>query len=793
MQTRHLIYVIASLLLVMVEQRSMAHSGTPLRRIISPSQPAWMVHIDVWINPDPQKIIDLVPEDIRPYTIFTIATSSGDERSADGPAIYDSWMKVCAQNRVWTMIQSASGAYNRLPDDDLRAYERYFEDYPNFLGFNFAEQFWGFGDEGCPSFPERLELFADLMELCHEHGGYLAVSFCDSYYNADKMPIAYMRRNQRLHRLLTDDPVHFLCFEKYTLKKNFLDIESQCLGAWLGGYAGQYGIRFDQCGWLAPGDETDLTKGASDFVTASGTIPVAEHLMLTGETMIDGPELVREQCFYQSTETVTEDGFTRRNFAYYPQFENISVDLFRKVLDGTIRIPSREEVIRRTKVCILNDADTYVSPETLFDGLYRSNSDQGGSKNHWIENRWWTKTTGRYPAIPFVYDLLDDEARGLTVIRQSEYESRWGNLAVKKTEMDQLFPEEYSGDIYAGRHENGWVTYNPYQYDEGESDGYRVCSRASKRAHGTIPLQYNTCETISFDYAPYSLGIMKEYKDKITLYLSNYQADQKGTSVTEAAPIEDVITIFGAISRPTLNWQDRGRHTDSRVTTEWKDGIYIIHVEHNGPVDLTVSCSGYGTDRATAYTEAQIEVPELPSVYPGALQYEAECFDYKDIALCQANAYGKGLIGHYGQGFIEMGESRNAVIRTTVSVATAGRYRLCVRYKADKAGSVKVRVGREEALYIMDGTDGEWTEAVNIIRLEQGRNDVCIQNAQSVNVKIDCIILNLMEQQTSVDGVIREKPAGERIFSLQGRQIPVLMKGLNIIRRSDGSVKKIVK
>ena len=113
-----------------------------LRRPISPSQPAWIIHIDVWNYADPQKIIDMVPEDVRPYVIFNIATSSSDEKSPDGPAIYDSWMKICAQNRVWAMIQCASGAYNRLPDTpaDVSVYEKYYQEYPNFLGFNFAER-----------------------------------------------------------------------------------------------------------------------------------------------------------------------------------------------------------------------------------------------------------------------------------------------------------------------------------------------------------------------------------------------------------------------------------------------------------------------------------------------------------------------------------------------------------------------------------------------------------------------------------------------------------------------------
>lgn len=66
--------------------------------------------------------------------------------------------------------------------------------------------------------------------------------------------------------------------------------------------------------------------------------------------------------------------------------------MFRKILDGTIRIPSRSEVIERTKICVKNDIkpkniyssqnemEPYVSPSGLYDGLYRSEQDDNGTQ-----------------------------------------------------------------------------------------------------------------------------------------------------------------------------------------------------------------------------------------------------------------------------------------------------------------------------------------------------------------------------------------------------------------------------
>ena len=707
-----------------------AHEGTALRRPISPEQPAWIIHIDVWNYADPQKIIDMVPEDIRPFVIFNIATSSSDDKSYSGPAIYDSWIKVCAQNRVWTMIQCASGAKNRMPDDGTtEAYEQYFKDYPNFLGFNFAEQFWGFGSDGNPDFPTRLQLFADLMPICHKYGGYLAVSFCDSYYSSSKMPIAYLKRNQQMRTFLQSDPEHFLCFEKYTLKKNFLDIESQCFGQWLGGYAGQYGIRFDSSGWLAASDETDQTKGRSNFVRAAGAIPVVEHMMLTGQTLMDGPELTWAECS-QEINTTSSGGYTQRNWGWFPQFKSISLDIFRKVLDGTIRIPTKQEVISRTKVCLVNDRNSnldnegehnsYITPEDLFDGLYRSDSDQGGAANKWITNRWWMKTTGRYPTIPMTYGEVD----GLQTFKKTTY-----NKSTFDNWMKENFPEEYTGDIFAGHFENGWVIYNPYQYDESTADGYRICSKSTKHATGTIPLQYNTCESVELDYAPYSLGVMKEYGDHITFYLTNYEGGK------------DIIKIHGATQKPSYTKSDRGNETSS-IEETWTDGIYTLTITHQGgAVDLTVHCAGSATSRKTA-PEAKVltSAPTLPDVYTGILQYEAEVADYKNTTI-RKTGYNQGRDDYQGQGFAELNNSTSA-LRFNIQTPKSGYYLLTLRYQADANTSVKMG---DETMTLAK-SDG-WATVQTIIRQDEGKGTIILQNSSSQKVYIDNITLESIKAE----------------------------------------------
>jgi hypothetical protein len=576
------------------------------------------------------------------------------------------------------------------------------------------------------------------MPVCHKYGGYLAVSFCDSYYDAARMPMAYLKRNDQMRQYLETDPEHFLCFEKYTLKKNFYDIESQCLGQWLAGYAGQYGIRFDRCGWLTASDDTETTRGASDFVCASGAIPLAEHLMLTGETIMDGPELSWRDCS-QETAATTVDGYTRRNWGWFPQFKNITLDLFRKVLDGTIRIPTKQEVIDRTKVCLVNDINknpnsesernSYITPVNLYDNLYRSSADHGGSSNEWVANRWWLKTTGRYPAIPSTYKEVD----GMTAFKKSKYDQ-----ATFDSWMQDNFPEEYTGDIYASHIENGWITYNPYQYDESTAtDGYRVCAKSTQRAAGTIPFQYNTAESISLDYAPYSLGIMKEYSNKISLYLTNYEG---GT---------DTIKINGATSRPSFSRDDRGNES-STITESWVDGVYTLTVTHSGgAVDLTISCKGKNSDRKTApASQALTNAPTSPSLYEGQLQYEAEVADYKS-AKVNKTGYNLGHDGYMGQGFAEM-TSASSALRFSVKSNYDDYYLMTIRYDAAEAGSVEV----DGESIPLPATTG-WGTVQMLKYLKAGENYVVLQNGTDNAVCIDYIALDRVEAEVfnpSADG-----------------------------------------
>jgi fibronectin type 3 domain-containing protein len=684
-----------------------------LRRPISPEQPMWLIHIDTWNYADPQKIIDLIPADIRPYVVMNISLSISHNAETSqfqvaeyGYEIAKSWLRVCAENQMWAIVQHSSGGFAQFSDFDLSVYEEFYREFPNLIGFSYAEQFWGYDDPNDPLSPrwtDRIDHFANLLELSHQYGGYLVVSWCGNQFSENINPIAMLKRNPdfaEASRLYTEN---YILFEKYTTQTYQNDMESLTLGAYLSGYSGNYGIRYDETGW------TDALGIHDNFTLVTGAAPQLEHAMLTGQTVIDGPELIWQQNFDETDRIPAGDGFTQRNWETFPQFDNVSIDLFRKVLDGTVRIPTREEVIERTQVVVVNDIDVgsastiYSSPQTLFEGLYQMDG-------NYANNRSFFKSTGRYPTIPTVFDLDDDLANSFELqVNRSDYDTRWPTIAAKVNELNSLFPAEYTGDLYAGRHENGWVTYNPF--------------KTGQTASASIPFKYNTSDRMELTYSQYTTGIVKEHADSISFYLNNYD------NVLDTSLKTDIIKIYGSTSQPTWSYADRGEHQSSIVTSDWTGGVFTLTVQHNGALDITVNASGTATNRLTDYTPATIVAPELPIAYTGPLQREGEVFDYKNIAGV-TTAGNTGSVRNYtGQGYLRFGTSSTAAVRDTVTVLKDGNYQLQTRYAVTGANISTINlyvngVNRGTPVFTQTASLSSWAVNTMNIPLEEGENTI---------------------------------------------------------------------
>ena len=65
----------SSLLLLLIALAMGTNAMAQQRRPIDNENPLWLVHVDVWNKADPQKIIDLIPDDIKPYVCLNLSLS----------------------------------------------------------------------------------------------------------------------------------------------------------------------------------------------------------------------------------------------------------------------------------------------------------------------------------------------------------------------------------------------------------------------------------------------------------------------------------------------------------------------------------------------------------------------------------------------------------------------------------------------------------------------------------------------------------------------------------------------
>ncbi|MGN0647757.1 MAG: glycoside hydrolase family 98 domain-containing protein [Oscillospiraceae bacterium] len=736
-----------------------AEAATTLRRPCNAENPMWIVHIETWNTPDPQKIINLIPEDIRPYVVFNISMSiywNGDTHSwgmvQNGYELAKSWLKACADEGIWCMIQPSSGGQCHFPDYDSSGnmvsfpnkanfvshadadyentiYAEFFRDYPNFIGFNYCEQFWGFEQDDFPiTCPQRYQHFASLLKLCNKYGGYLDISWCGNQWSPNINPLAMLKQVPSWEESCRNYSQNLILEEKYTQASYIADVESLVYGYYVSGYCGNFGIRYDETGWT---DSTWSGTGPSSkdqFNQATGLPIYLERMVKNGATVIDGPELVTVDDFKETYGYTDSEGYHVRDWAMYDQFQNVPMDFMRKIVDGSVRIPTREEVIENTKVAIIHDVnsgwndDKYSTYPSLFEGLYRMNGDGNLKDNHNLY-----KSTGRYQTIPTVYALKDNLAKSIPVqVKQSQIASRWSTISAKQDEFNKLYPSsDYYGNCYAGRNENTWIAYN---YNKDGSNCGAVLS-----------LKYNTCKDLDVNFNAYGNALINEYSDHIDIYANNFDHKHADTRRT------DTFKISGCTSEPTITYKDRGvNQLKSEVTTSYSNGTYTIKVNHNGPIDISVKCSGSESNRLTATPKKALTAPAAPGFYTGARQYEAEVFDYKNIEGNVANACGSGVTGIQGQGFLKFGKNANAAVKDTVTTTKAGTFQMNLRYSTTtdcKQVDLYVNGSKVKTLSLPKGSSfSDWKIVTEPITLKEGDNKIELKAnaALASSLYIDC-------------------------------------------------------
>ena len=746
--------MLMGLLLCCLSQTVAAQS----RRPIDSRHPLWMIHIDVWSLANPQAIIDMIPQDIRPYVCMNLSLSCQYDtklniykKPQDGVATLKSWATVCQHNGMWFTCQPASGGHTHIQDSDLNTFEYFFKTYPNFLGWNYAEQFWGFdeqGDKSSSTQTSRIALFAKLVKMSHQYGGFLTVSFCGNMWSHGLSPLGMLKRNSDLLSACEKYPEAILWLYKYTQSGCYYNSESVTWGPYIAGLANNYGVRYDRCGWDA--DKNILAgtdKNNIQYPLCAGVSTVMEQTCVNGGAVWDGPETIPTECISVESDTQTSDGYMRHNWNFFPGFKNVWIDMWRKVIDGTLYIPTRAEVLGKTKIVVINDINSgsdenkYAGWQDLYDGLYKQDDPynckaaryQTGDGD-FMNNLTWFKKTGRYGAIPVVPELYDNLAKTIPV--QKRKSAKWSSISAKQNDFNAQYASVSTGDLYVNRYRNQLITYTPYSY-----------FNKKRSASATIPLQYNTCKELKLTWGELSSGAIREYADHINFYLNNYRTDTT-TLVT------DLITVTGAKSKPSYSYtvgtgsvsNVSSANTPSAIVANEKwnasTGTYTIEVRHCGSVNLKLSCSGNETWRRTDYLPStRLATPQQPQTYTGSVMIEAEDMDYRSIQECSRDPYynHQSERGHHGIGFVIMGTNTNGSLRYVFNSPAAKSYRGTLRYmNTDKKGNIRLTANGQVSSVACETTNNnEWKTVSKEFSFQKGNNSIVIDNINGINLWLD--------------------------------------------------------
>ena len=717
------------------------------RRPVDNQHPLWLVHIDVWNSADPQKIIDLIPADIRPYVCMNLSLSCQYDKDLDmyrmprcAVRTYKSWASVCQLNGMWFTCQPASGGHTHIQDDDLETFEYFFKAYPNFLGWNYAEQFWGFdegGDESSSTQASRIELFSKLVPMHHKYGGFLTISFCGNIWSHALNPMGMMKRNTKLLQACKDYPEACLWLYKYTTSSCWYANESVTFGPFVSGLAKNYGVRYDNCGYNGALDAIYGDGHGKKYPGAAGIGTVMEQTCVNGGAVWDGPELIWTEDF-QNQSNSTVDGYTRRNWGTFANFKGVWMDMFRQVIKGHLYIPSREEVVGNIKIAIQNnvssgnDENKYAVWGSLYDGLYKQTDPFNRGNGQWMDNFCYFKKTGRYGTIPLVIGFYDDVAKAIPVqLKKSTYQST--SQTKKVSDFNAQYPEVSKGDLYVNRYRNHLVTYTPFTY-----------MNKKKSASAELPLLYNTCDSLKLNYGKLSSGHIREYADRIEVYLNNYRSDS-------IAQQTDVITITGVTAEPGYVMTKHatgatGQNASVTPNYDAENHTYTVSVKHMGPVDVTINCSGAATDRLTDVLPSEaLPTPQQPEPFVGPVVIEAENMDYKSVksvALTHSGWCAPDYSEFTGMGYVEMGTNTAASLRHQLKLQQGGEYDILIRYcNTSKAGNVKVTVnGTAVNVACEKVAKNNWRKLKVPAQLKEGSNNLIITNTGGTGLVIDQII-----------------------------------------------------
>jgi hypothetical protein len=577
-----------------------------MRHPISPEKPLFI--LEQGDGMPIQELWHMMPEEFRQYCAVLLHAPRSKETGAWEPT----WHNIRVAQDVGVPVFLSVQGYEQdssgcIPIEELA---RLFQEFPNFIGLRSCEL-------SCYALSDsQKEYLIDIMYLCGEFKAWLTWQDMGFFHILDKQHVFIQAgTDERLFNAILKNGEVVILTDKHNGRCKFFLTRSLVLGMWSSGITSQWGVNSEDWWWFEMGYGPRFTpsKGSRGYAKQHGSGPEATKGW-DYASAISSPDILYAQylltCIaagatFYSFEMPSHAYFHRdRNgdFRITPAWKNVIYPLFRMILDHDL-IPKREEVLARMPVAYhitkLDGTEMEQPSEKLFRPLYGARASDEEIMKLGLSPEFIPRT-GRYFQLPVLPKLAPEWAlsRFPNIIKPNQF----ATADAQRQYFNEIFPAESSGEAMVMRVKNRWFITNTHE-NQNIPESF------------SFPLAIDGSEvTLSGHLEPNSILIVCQEVGDLLFHANNYIVnthiwdEPRPEEFDIEAYLQDYVTEPDDSEWRLTNLCIAGmkmeasiKYTVNNGKVQWtwnkEDGNLGIQLQHNGPVDLTISFHGYRRDK----------------------------------------------------------------------------------------------------------------------------------------------------------------------------------------------------
>ncbi len=476
------------------------------------------------IGDDPLKLWNSVPDDLKENTVILLI---GERSIRDDIILKDTqdvnavrqWYKdqveFCNKHQIPCAVQNLNGetsTFDRIP---LSFWKELAEQNEYLVGFNGAELYNRFSGGAINNADEHV---ADLIRIGASLGVSMMWTDTNTFGEHGVLLDWLEKENSHLSSAMLDNHEYISMMYKESYGSPVTD--ALLLGLWLTGYCDSWGVASDWWHWQLDGNQT--------LFDGPGTLGGWGQCQILPENMYSqdiirvasmGATAYKNEPQFYSVATVGERT---------PAYQYSIMPTLQKVCSGAIDIPTKEEVLERTKLIVKGQEDyANVIYDMSVSNLYPK--------------------TGQYGIVPVVpNNVPEDRLEGFDVVVDG--------YKLTEEKLKETYPKEkYAGTAWAENYGDTWYLMN-------SSEDKNVDQYADIVVGGV---------GMNVTMTPHTYSVITDRKGKgLDVILSNYRLDKSELTNGEYSLREDKKDVYHYIWKQIERMKkDEGHDKELRDTT----------------------------------------------------------------------------------------------------------------------------------------------------------------------------------------------------------------------------------